>query len=310
LELLGKGGMGQVFKVQHTSFGTQLAMKTLLPVYAEEEALITRFKEEARKNHSLSNPENPDPNIVKVIDIDFDPALTLHYYIMEYIEGKTLSQIVRKEGTLELPDILTVAEKVGRALAKAHNLPKPLIHRDISPANIMIEDRSRRVVVMDFGIAKEVGEEGGTRPDVVIGKPKYCSPEQMRHETLDGAADIYSLGMVLYELYTGKQFFARLRGREVIEQILYDPTENIPRFDPPTPKEFVTLITRSIAKGRGQRYRRMEEFLQAVERCRSRLPSDTGETTRTIFMPSPAAKREDTEERRRRLEEELRLLSL
>src|SRR5262249_35856947 len=284
LELLGKGGMGQVFKVQHTSFGTQLAMKTLLPVYAEEEALITRFKEEARKNHSLSNPENPDPNIVKVIDIDFDPALTLHYYIMEYIEGKTLSQIVRKEGTLELPDILTVAEKVGRALAKAHNLPKPLIHRDISPANIMIEDRSRRVVVMDFGIAKEVGEEGGTRPDVVIGKPKNCSPEQMGHKPLDGGAGIYSLGMVVYEMDNGKQFFAGLQVQDIIEQVLYGPEENVPHFDPPAPKEFVTLVTRSIAKSRAHRYQRMEEFLQAVDRCRSGLPENT-ETI--IFIPPP-----------------------
>lgn len=308
LEPLGKGGMGEVFKVRHTSFRTQYAIKTLLPHYAEEEELITRFKEEARKNHSLSNPQNPDQNIVQVIDVDFDPTLNLHYYVMEYIEGKTLTQILREQGTLPLPDILEIAEKVGGALAKAHNLPKPMIHRDISPSNIMIEDQSRRVVVMDFGIAKEEGEEGKTRPDVVIGKPKYCSPEQMGHKPLDGAADIYSLGMVMYELYTGKQFFARLKDQNVIEQVLFDPKENIPHFDPPAPKEFVTLVTRSIAKSRAQRYQRMEEFLQAVERCRSGLPEDTGE--KTIFIQPPSNRKKDPEERWRKLEEELRSLSL
>ena len=121
LERLGRGGMGEVFKVRHKTLQTQLAIKTMLPELAENEAYVKHFNEEARKNHSLSNPQNRDENIVQVIDVAFDPSLNLHYYVMEYIEGKTLSQILREQGALPLQDILNIAEKVGRALAKAHN---------------------------------------------------------------------------------------------------------------------------------------------------------------------------------------------
>src|SRR5712692_6482018 len=193
--ILGQGGMGVVYKVRHTDLRTYLAVKVLPPDAAKDEGFVDRFREEALKTYHLSNPHKRHPNIVQVQDVNFDESLNSYYYVMEYIQGQTVAQCLKEQGPFTLPRILTIARKVGEALAYAHNQPRPVIHRDISPSNIMIEDRSERVVVMDFGIAKELGEKDRTKSGVVLGKPKYCSPEQGRHEPLSGAADVYSLGM-------------------------------------------------------------------------------------------------------------------
>src|SRR5215831_3799520 len=263
--ILGQGGMGLVYKVRHAEFHTLLAVKVLPPGAAGDKGLVDRFREEALKNYHLSNFNKRHLNIVQIFDVDFDQKLDFHYYVMEYIQGRTLEQYLNEQGPFPLPRILTIARRIGEALAHAHNQPRPFIHRDISPANIMIEDRSERVVVMDFGIAKELGEKDRTKGGVVIGKPKYCSPEQMRHEPLSGAADIYSLGMVMYEMYTGRQFFAGLPPEEVVNKVLDDTEENILSFPSPPPPEFVTLVAKSITKSRTHRYQRMEEFLHDVE---------------------------------------------
>ncbi len=218
--ILGQGGMGVVYKVRHTDLRTYLAVKVLPLEAAKDKEFVERFREEALKTYQLSNPHKRHPNIVQIQDVDFDESLNSYYYLMEYIQGKTVAQYLKEQGPFPLPRILTIGRKVGEALAYAHNQPRPVIHRDISPSNIMIEDRSERVVVMDFGIAKELGEQDRTKGGVVIGKPQYCSPEQIKHEPLSGASDIYSLGMVVYEMYTGQQFFAGLQPEEVADRVL------------------------------------------------------------------------------------------
>ncbi len=303
--ILGQGGMGVVYKVRHTDLRTYLAVKVLPPNVAEDKEFVDRFREEALKTYHLSNPHKRHPNIAQVQDVDFDASSDSYYYVMEYIQGKTVAQCLQEQGPFPLPRILTIARKVGEALAYAHNQPRPVIHRDISPSNIMIEDRSERVVVTDFGLAKELGGKDRTKDGVVIGKPQYCSPEQIKHEPLSGASDIYSLGMVMYEMYTGRQFFAGLQPEEVVNRVLDDKEENIPSFPSPPPPEFVTLVTKSIAKSRTHRYQRMEEFLHDVEVCRAALQL----TPMTMLIPPPS-KKEDNEARRRRLEEEQRQITL
>ena len=200
---LGRGGMGVVYKVRHTALETIHALKVLPSDLMENEEMVSRFYREARVMARLSHS-----NIVRVLDIDRDEELNFYYFVMEYVQGKTLSQYVREKGVLSLPEVLEISQQVASALEYSHNHKPPVIHRDIKPANIMIEEKSGRAVVMDFGIAKELGEQEMTKTGVMIGTLKYCSPEQMRHEPLDGRADIYSLGMVVYEMYTGNQFFA------------------------------------------------------------------------------------------------------
>ncbi len=282
---LGQGGMGVVYKVRHTALDTTLALKVLPRDLTENSEMVTRFYREARVMARLSHP-----NIVRVLDIDRDDSLDFHYFVMEYLQGKTLSQYLREKGPLPLPEVLTITGQVAAALAYAHNHTPPVIHRDIKPANIMIENGTGRVVVMDFGIAKELGDNEMTRAGVVVGTLKYCSPEQIRHEPLDGSADVYSLGMVTYEAYTGTQFFTGLDESAVIGKVLYDPQENEPQFTRPAPLAFAALVTKAIAKSRERRYKRVEEFLQDLEVCRAALLG-----TGTPVVPTPS--RDDTQNR-------------
>ena len=143
----------------------------------------------ARLNH---------PNIVRVIDIDQDEALHFHYFVMEYIQGQTLREYLQKKGPLPLAEVLKITWQIGRALDYAHSYTPAVIHRDIKPSNIMIEDSSGRVVMMDFGIAKELGESDLTKTGTMLGTVRYCPPEQIRYEPLDSSADVYALGMVMY----------------------------------------------------------------------------------------------------------------
>ncbi len=254
---LGQSGTGVVYKVRHTTLKTISVLK-VLPVYLREnEDMVNRFYREARVMARLNHH-----SIVRVLDIGRDESLNLYYFVMEYVEGVTLGKYLRDKGPLPLPELLTISRQVAEALAYAHTHTPPIIHRDIKPANIMIEDRSSRVVVMDFGIAKELGDGDSTKTGTVIGTLKYASPEQLRHEPLDGSADVYSLGMVMYEMYTGRQFFGGLDEHAVLGKVLYDTQENEPHFDRRPPAAFADLLTRAIAKSRARRYPSMRELLQ------------------------------------------------
>ncbi|MGE4093714.1 MAG: protein kinase, partial [Candidatus Binatia bacterium] len=259
---LGQGGMGLVYKVRHTTLQNILALKVLPADLMDDEEMLARFYREARVMAHLSHP-----HIVRVMDIDRDDNMNLHYFVMEYIEGITLGQYIKNKGGLTPPEIIDISRQVAGALSYAHNHNPPIIHRDIKPANIMIEDRTSRMVVMDFGIAKELGSGNSTSSGVVIGTLKYASPEQLRHEPLDGRADVYSLGMVMYEMYTGKQFFAGLDEPTVLGKVLSDQNENEPHFDGATNLALAAIIRKAIAKFREQRYRTMEELLRALDLC-------------------------------------------
>jgi WD40 repeat protein/serine/threonine protein kinase len=290
LEQLGQGGMGTVYKVRHTALGSISALKVLPPELMQEPEMVTRFYREARIMANLSHP-----NIVRVLDIDHDDALDFHYFVMEYVEGQTLKKYVEQKGSLSLSETLDVAGQVARALAYAHGHAPPIIHRDIKPSNIMIEDRSRRVVVMDFGIAKELDGKELTRPGVTVGTLKYCAPEQMRQEQLDGAVDVYALGMVMYEAFTGRHLYFGLGERELVARVLIEKSENRPVFERPAPPGFQALVTRAIAKAREARYPTMAAFLRDLETCQgdaTPLPArGTGMTGR--FRPRLVSSRGD-----------------
>jgi serine/threonine protein kinase len=265
-EKVGQGGMGMVYKVRHITLDTTLALKVLPHELTDHAEMLTRFYREARLMARLKHP-----NIVQVLDIDRDEALNFHYFVMEFIHGKTLRQYIRDQGALPLAEVLYIAIQVAKALTYAHTQVPSVIHRDVKPSNIMIEDPSGRVVVMDFGIAKEIGQSDATRTGAIMGTMKYCAPEQMRHEPVDGAADIYALGMVIYEAYTGKQFFAGLDEATIVGKVLYEPQENIADFSPDTPPVFTAVVTKAIAKSRERRYQTARQLLLDLEQCRAAL---------------------------------------
>lgn len=318
IEPLGEGGMGMVYKVRH--FQMQeivLAVKMLSPELMDNQALLARFHREgavmARFRHK---------HIVRVFSkgVEYDESIKRYFILMEYIQGKTLRDHLRdlklgKRKPFALPEVVEIARQVADALAHAHNQTPPIVHRDIKPGNIMLEDPTKdfpfgRAVVMDWGIAKELKDSDDTQLTgmwTMVGTPKYCSPEQMRPlEALTGSADIYSLGMVVYELYTGKQFFADLDTESVVRRVRDDPAEHEPHFDRPAPPEFASLVRRAIAKSRSRRYQRVEEFLRDVELCRG---AGEEKTATTIIRPTPG-EAEGREEQRRRLEEQQRAITL
>jgi len=269
-EKVGQGGMGMVYKVCHTTLDTTLALKVLPDHFTANPEMLARFYREARLMARLKHP-----NIVQVIDIDRDEELNFYYFVMEFIHGQTLRQYTRDKGALPLAEVLHLSTQVAKALAYAHTQVPSVIHRDIKPANIMIEDASGRVVVMDFGIAKELGQSEATRTGAIIGTMKYCAPEQMRHEPVDGATDVYALGIVMYEAYTGKQFFAGLDEAAIIGKVLYEPQENVADFSPETPPVFTALVTKAIAKSRERRYQTAEHLLHDLEQCQAALATGT-----------------------------------
>ncbi|MGE0682456.1 MAG: serine/threonine protein kinase, partial [Candidatus Binatia bacterium] len=169
---LGRGGMGVVYKVRHSVLGKTYALKVLpAELMMANQDLVTRFYREARVMARLTHA-----NIVQVMDIDRDESRDWYYFVMEYVQGKSLKHYIKSKGPLPLPEVLEIGCQVARALVYAHRQSPPVIHRDIKPENIMIEEPRRRVVVLDFGIAKQL--EAGSQ-FTVAGTPKYCAPEQL-----------------------------------------------------------------------------------------------------------------------------------
>ncbi|NOT53746.1 MAG: protein kinase, partial [Deltaproteobacteria bacterium] len=275
---LGQGGQGVVYKVRHVEHQTVMALKALPAYLLEDQDMVARFEQESVLMTRLQHR-----NIARVLGTGRDDALNLTYFVMEYIEGRTLKQYLYEKGPLSLSEVLEIARQVASALEYAHTQTPPVIHRDIKPTNIMIEDHTGRVVVLDFGIAKELDDgESRTKTGVMVGTWKYCSPEQLRHEPLSGSADVYSLGIVMYEILTGKQFFAGLDEHAVLGKVLYDPQENIPAFDRPVPPAFAAVVTKAIAKDRAKRYPRMADLSRDLEACWLAL-----DETKTVALSTP-----------------------
>ena len=300
LSQLGEGGMGVVYKVRHTALETVSALKVLSTHFGDHPDLVERFYREARILARLKHP-----NIVRVIDIERDEELKFYYIVMEFIGGATLRDHLTESGRLGVSRILAITKQVGAALHCAHSYQPPVIHRDIKPTNIMIEGGSQRVVVMDFGIAKDLGNIDMTRVGTVLGTLRYAPPEQLRNEALDGSADIYALGMVMYEALLGNHPFADLSEYMVMTRVM-SPEEHEFDFPPGTPASFAALVTKAIRKDRSQRYRTMAELLVDIDACSFELdettPGEPAEAAAAARQDKIRGLREQRRQQIRRLE--------
>lgn len=273
---LGRGGMGVVYKVRHAVLGKIYALKVLpTELLMDNQDLVARFYREAQMMAQLNHT-----NVIQVMDIDRDESRNWYYFVMEYIRGKSLKQHMKNKGMLPLPEVLEIGCQVARALVYAHRQSPPVIHRDIKPENIMIEEPRRRVVVLDFGIAKQL--EAGSQ-FTAAGTPKYCAPEQLLGKPITGSVDVYSLGLVMYEMITGKQFFAGLDNKAIFTQALDNTRENEPFFDPPLPSALTAIITKAIAKSPENRYVTMLDFLQDLETHRRAMHLKDEATVSTLL---------------------------
>ncbi|HEU4711065.1 MAG TPA: protein kinase [Pyrinomonadaceae bacterium] len=270
LSLLGRGGMGEVYLAEDTRLGRKVALKLLPDEFAGDAQRLARFRQEARTASALSHP-----NIVTIHEIG--EADSVHFMTTEFVDGQSLRQYVSKKA-IELSTALDVATQVASALAAAHDVG--VVHRDIKPDNIMIR-RDRLVKVLDFGLAKlaEGSDATGaptnrlvnTEPGVVMGTANYMSPEQARGAEVDGRTDIWSLGVILYEMLTGRVPFEGDTPAEVFSRILQKEPLPVARYAPDAPEELQRIVTKSLSKDRDGRYQTIKDLLIDLQALRRRL---------------------------------------
>ncbi|HEX6263627.1 MAG TPA: Stk1 family PASTA domain-containing Ser/Thr kinase [Actinomycetota bacterium] len=301
--VLGEGGMAKVFLGTDRVLGRTVAVKVLSPQYAEDQQFVARFRREAQAAAALNHP-----NIVSV----FDTGSTgnVHYIVMEYVEGRTLQDTLREESRLTPERSIEIGEAVAKALSAAH--AKGLVHRDIKPGNIMIT-REGQVKVMDFGIARATTSDTVTQTAAVLGTAAYLSPEQAQGETVDHRSDIYSMGVVLYEMLTGRQPFT---GDSPVSIAYRHVTEEpIPpsRLNPDVRESLDAIVMKSMAKAPGDRYQSAQELIDDLRRASEGMPVAAavplpGDTTQVIdrgghtqVLTGPIEDEMEEEERGRRV---------
>src|SRR5271165_4336283 len=201
IALLGKGGMGEVYRADDLTLGQAVAMKFLPDEASRDEGLLERFRNEVRIARRVSHP-----NVCRVYDVGDVDGQT--FFTMEYVDGEDLASLLRRIGRLPADKALEIARQLCAGLAAAHS--KGVLHRDLKPANIMLDGRGQ-VVITDFGLAGVADQIPGS--DVRSGTPAYMAPEQLEGKEVNAKSDIYSLGLVLYEIFTGRR--ARSEERRV-----------------------------------------------------------------------------------------------
>jgi serine/threonine protein kinase len=250
---LGRGGMAAVYLAHDVGLNRKVAIKTMLPELGARPSMVQRFKREAQMAAGLSHP-----HIVQIHRVCETKRLV--YFVMKFIEGRSIDSILSERGALDLETTRLVLQQAGSALSFAHH--RGVIHRDIKPANIMI-DENGWAVVTDFGIAKLEDAQGLTATGTAIGTPHYMSPEQFHNKPLSGNADQYSLGIVAYEMLTGKKPFDGDTFAEIVTKQLFSPPPNIRQDRPDLPAEVADTITRMLAKEPGDRFPDLDSAIAA-----------------------------------------------
>jgi serine/threonine protein kinase len=264
LEILGEGGMAFVYKARDTQLERFVAIKTLKPNYVNQETFVDRFKREAKTAANLNHP-----NIVQIFDwgIEEEP-----YFVMEYIEGNTLTSIIAKNRSISLSDVLFIGAQVSSGLHAAHQ--KGLVHRDIKPGNIMITPDGK-VKVTDFGIVSLQNEESDiTKTGSILGTASYISPEQAQGKPVSIESDLYSLGTVLYELITGKAPFNGDSPISTATKHLTEKPDKPSLYRRDLPKGVESAILRLLEKASYDRFKSAEDLRATLLQQRKALQSE------------------------------------
>ena len=262
-QLLGEGGMSFVYKAIDKQLQRTVAIKTLKPVYVEQEKFVERFKREAQTAANLNHP-----NIVQIFDwgIGDEP-----FFVMEYIEGSTLTSIISKKKTLSISDILFIGAQVSSGLQAAHS--QGLVHRDIKPGNIMITPQGK-VKVTDFGIVSLQNDESDiTKTGSILGTASYISPEQAQGKPVSKESDLYSLGTVLYELITGRPPFEGETPIATATKHITDKPEKLSSYRQNIPKGVENAILKLLHKYPKDRFKNAEDLRALLLQQKNQLQS-------------------------------------
>lgn len=254
LSKVGAGGMSDVYKAKDHILSRFVAIKVLKQEFSEDSSFVTKFRAEAQSAAGLEHP-----NIVNIYDVGSENGL--YYIVMEYVEGITLKTYIEKKGQLSFKESASIAIQVARGIESAHN--KNIIHRDIKPQNIIISTEGK-VKVTDFGIAKATSSN--TISSDVMGSVHYASPEQARNGFVDGRSDIYSLGIVMFEMVTGRVPFDGETTVAVALQHLQEEIARPSKYAPDLPISFEKIILKCTQKTPDRRYQTIEELLADIRR--------------------------------------------
>jgi len=286
VERLGMGGMGEVYKVEHTYLGTTRVVKVIRPQIADSHEAHDRFLREARLATRVQHP-----NVATLHDFSGLPDGS-HYMVWEFIEGENIAQLMKRSGVFPPRQALRLAAQAARGLEAIHRAG--IIHRDISPENLMVTGGSE-VKIIDLGVAKsEEIDNAVTKTGIFVGKLRYASPEHLGvlddGQKIDGRADIYSLGVVLYEMLTGRPPFEATSPHQYLMHHSSRESQVMPMpvLPPSMPASLQTLLARALDRNRNKRFATAGEFASALEEVeRSLNDSEADATVRMTPAPAP-----------------------
>jgi eukaryotic-like serine/threonine-protein kinase len=252
--VLGQGGMGAVYKARDRELDRLIALKVIRPELANDPAILARFKQELILSRNITHK-----NVVRIFDLG--EADGIRFITMEYVEGEDLRTLLKRQGKFSVKETISVIEQVCRALDSAHS--EGVIHRDLKPQNIM-RDKQGRVVVMDFGLARSLGDSGLTQTGAIVGTMEYMSPEQALGTPLDQRSDIFSVGLIFFELLTGK---APYRADTAIASLMKRTREDAQfasDVETSVPKSLSAIVSRCLERDAANRYHSAMELLQQL----------------------------------------------
>jgi serine/threonine-protein kinase len=289
-EEIGQGGMGRVYKAYDEMLDRAVVLKLLAPDLVAEEASRKRFLREARLASALDHP-----NICTIFEIA--EADDQYFIAMQYLPGKTLKKVINGR-PVGIDNLLSISLQVGDALSAAH--ASGIVHRDIKSSNIIITPRGQ-AKVLDFGLAKLLNEKGRvadapgadelTRLGNPLGTPSYMSPEQARCERVDHRSDVYSLGVVIYEMSTGRLPFKGQSHVEMMHAVIHDRYRPVREVNEKVPPELESIIDKALAKSPGDRYQTMQSMLDDLHQANSRLRAGAQGVPDGITVPFSSPRR-------------------
>jgi serine/threonine protein kinase len=272
----GSGGMAVIYKAVDQFLGRTVAVKVLRPSLTADPSFIARFRNEARSVANLSHP-----NIVTVHDVGNDQQM--QYIVMEYVEGQDLKKIIRRDGLLAIDLALDLAIQICAGIGFAHRAG--IVHADVKPQNILITE-DYRVKVTDFGIAQALADtQPVQRQDVVWGSPQYFAPEQARGEKPSPASDVYAIGIILFEMLTGRLPYAGASQQELAIAHLRDRVPVVTEFNPSVPENLAKIVYKVMSKEPTLRYRMADQLGHILRSYRDRSHAPTSASAMPVDLP-------------------------
>jgi serine/threonine protein kinase/Flp pilus assembly protein TadD len=263
IEELGEGGMGKVYRVDDTKIQEEVALKLIRPEIAADKKTIQRFSNELKVARNISHK-----NICRMYHIDEHEGS--HFITMEYVAGEDLKSLIRRVKQIHIGTAISIAKQVCDGLAAAHDLG--VVHRDLKPSNIMI-DKQGNARIMDFGIARSSQVKGITREGAMIGTPEYMSPEQVETKEVDHLSDLYSLGVILFEMVTGNVPFEGETPLSVARKHADEPPPDPKSLNPQISNDLNNLILKCLEKDRDNRYQNAKELRSELESIEKGIPT-------------------------------------